>query len=158
MAKEVEKLVDRIRGAGKARQASPFPGPDDPRILNMIVSGSSSGMELLDYVASFYAFSGREWERFVSGKRYRDIVSSGKPADKMKIIKGLLTMIKEENEPMPDQNVEKMIDAAANKDGAAFQSSFNSAIASKVSDAIDAARKDVAQNTFGGIKESVEKD
>lgn len=159
MANPVDKLFDRLknqillepRRTVKYLRSEPF--EPDRRILDQILKGSQTGMELLDYVNGFYPLSEKEWSRFVDGKRYRDIVGSRKPADKQKIVKGLLTVIKEENEPV-NPEVAKIVDAAANKDGAAFKSAFDAAITTKLGAALDTTRKDIAQNTFGGIKES----
>lgn len=126
----------------------------DRRLMNQIVNSDQWGMDLLDYVGKFVAFSEREWSRFVDSKRYRDLATSRKPEDKQKLAKGILSVVKEEDEKMSNQNVNKMVDAAKNKDGAAFQSAFRTVMADKVTAALDAARQEIAQNTFGGLKEA----
>lgn len=46
----------------------------------------------------------------------------------------------------------KMVDAAINKDGAAFKSEFETVISQKVADALQTQKQDIAMNTFGNIR------
>jgi len=45
-----------------------------------------------------------------------------------------------------------MIDAATNKDGAAFKAAFDTAINNRVGENLQAQRQDIAQNIFGNIR------
>lgn len=45
-----------------------------------------------------------------------------------------------------------MIDAATNKDGAAFKAGFDAVIQQKVGDALESQRVEVAKNVFGNIR------
>ncbi len=45
-----------------------------------------------------------------------------------------------------------MIDAATNKDGAAFKAEFDAVIQQKVGDALQVQRVEVAKNVFGNIR------
>lgn len=47
---------------------------------------------------------------------------------------------------------QNMIDAATNKDGAAFKAAFDEAINQKVGDNLDVQRRDIAQNVFGNVR------
>jgi len=51
-----------------------------------------------------------------------------------------------------------MIDAATNKDGAAFKAEFDAVIQQKVGDALQTQRKEVAKNVFGNIRVPAEGD
>ncbi len=51
-----------------------------------------------------------------------------------------------------------MIDAATNKDGAAFKAGFDAVIQQKVGDALEAQRVEVAKNVFGNIRVPTEVD
>ncbi len=48
--------------------------------------------------------------------------------------------------------VNDLIAAAANKDGAQFKASFDAVIANKVGAALQTQRQDIAKNTFGNIR------
>jgi len=51
-----------------------------------------------------------------------------------------------------NNKTKNMIDAATNKDGAAFKAAFDTLIQQKVGDTLEAQRVEVAKNVFGNIR------
>lgn len=54
-------------------------------------------------------------------------------------------------------HVQSMLKAAAAKDGAGFKVAFDKAMTQRVGGALEQTRQEIAQNTFGGIKEGTTK-
>lgn len=46
----------------------------------------------------------------------------------------------------------KIVDAAKNRDGAAFKASFEAGVSQKIGDALQTQRQEVAKNVFGNIR------
>jgi hypothetical protein len=69
------------------------PSRPSARELKGIITSADSGIEILDYVNTFFAFSEREWSFFVDGKRNRELAGSRKPVDKEKLLKAVLRKI-----------------------------------------------------------------
>jgi len=86
-------VEDMVKFLGGHLKKGNNPSRPSARELKGIITSADSGIEILDYVNTFFAFTEREWSFFVDSKRNRELAGSRKPADKEKLLRAVLKKI-----------------------------------------------------------------